>query len=224
MNCPNCGRELMEGEVCNCTNNAAPVVNTPPQPQNEGFEQAQPQPQPQQPNYYQPEQPQQPNYYQPEQTQQPYYQPDPSQNPGFAPQDPNAFQQPMAPVMPAPVVAMPARTDYPEGYKIKKKYVAVILALWLGPFGIHHFYLGDKTKGIVKILLSTVGALVAVGPLVATIWSIVDAVMLLTENTDRDAEGFKIQTFEEALVAQRMKAEAALAEEEKEEEEAEEAE
>ena len=47
-------------------------------------------------------------------------------------------------------------------------------------------------------------------------WSIVDAVLLLTENEDKDANGFKIQTFEEALVAERLRAEAQAKEEEEE--------
>ena len=48
------------------------------------------------------------------------------------------------------VYVQKARTDYPEGYKIKKKYVAVILAFTFGWLGIHNFYLGNKTKAIVK--------------------------------------------------------------------------
>lgn len=185
MHCPNCGRELMEGEVCNCTQNTAPVNETPVNevPVNEAPAYGQP---PVQEQYQAP----QPNYYQP--------------------QDPNAayYQAPVAPVA-QPVAQLPARTDYPEGYKIKRKYVSVILAACLGYIGIHDFYLGRSTKGIIKILLFTVGAIfVGLGPIAAYIWAIVDAVQLLEEVQDRDENGFKIQTFEEALVAQRMKAEA----------------
>ena len=41
----------------------------------------------------------------------------------------------------------------------------------------------------------------------AEVWAIVDAVELFTEKQDADANGFKIQTFEEALVAERIRAE-----------------
>ena len=98
---------------------------------------------------------------------------------------------------------LPPRIDYPEGYKIKKKYVAVILALSVGMYGIHNFYLGKKDKALVQVLLSTVGAIFTVGiSLIAvTIWAAVEGILLFTENIDRDADGYKIQTFEEAVAA-----------------------
>lgn len=148
MLCPNCGRELIDGETCVC--------------QNEQSQQA---------------------YYEPTpDSQQAYYQPPTNTNPMYY----------------APSVQQ-ARTDYPEGYNIKKKYVAVILGACLGMLGIHHFYLGNTTKGIIQILLSTIGALVAIGPLVSMVWAIVETVNLLTEKTNADANGFKIQTFAEEL-------------------------
>ena len=95
-----------------------------------------------------------------------------------------------------------ARTDYPEGYKIKKKYVAVILAFTFGWLGIHNFYLGNKTKAIVQVILGTVGAIfVGVGTLAAAIWAIVEGILLLTESVDSDGDGFKIQTIDEAINA-----------------------
>lgn len=145
MNCPNCNRELLEGEYCNCTANQtaqtqAPPVQTPPEPQT-------------------------------------YYNPMPIINP-----------QP--------------RTDYPQGYKIKKKYVAVILAALLGPFGIHNFYLGKRERGTAQLLLCTVGSLLfGLGAIAAAIWAIVEAVQLLTEDINADAEGYKIQTLDEAFRA-----------------------
>ncbi len=138
MNCPNCGRELLEGEYCNCAAN-------------------QPNPQAQQSS-------QQPPYYNP----MPVINPEPSK-------------------------------AYPPGYKIKKKYVAVILAAALGFLGIHNFYLENKEKGLAQVLLSTVGSLIVVGPVISLIWSLVEAVQLFTETINADANGFKIQTFDEAL-------------------------
>ena len=210
MNCPNCGRELAEGEVCNCMTNevfpdAAPIgepqiveapAYTAPQP---------PVQQPEAPVYTAPQQ------------QDPYTPPVYGAAPGAAYQppvygDPNAaYQQPYY----APVVDPPARTDYPEGYKIKRKYVAVLLGFWLGAFGIHNFYLGNQSKAIAQLLLSTVGSLLFfIGPVAAAVWSLVETVQILTESIDKDANGFKIQTFEEALVKTRMEAERKAKEEE----------
>lgn len=198
MNCPNCGRPLAEGEVCNCVNNEAPYAPpqvdpapqaAPPAPEQNFYQQPQ-----EQPVYAQPVQDpqfaQQQNYYQPPQQQAPYY---------------------GAPVAPMPPVEVPARTDYPEGYKVKKKYVAVILAVVLGPLGLHNFYLGNKSKGLAQLLICLIGSLLAgLGYIVAYIWAIIEAVQLLTEKIDRDADGFKIQTLEEGIVAEKIKAEKAL--------------
>ncbi len=185
MNCPNCGRPLEEGEVCNCVNEAAAA----PQPPVE-----EPQAEPVAPQA--PEQAPQQTYYAPV--------------PPVAPQ-PNAFQQnpyQQAPFYGAPPVAPVARRDYPQGYKPKRKYAAVILAVTLGPFGIHNFYLGHKNKGLTQLLIAVIGSLfVGLGFIAAYVWAIVDAVELLTDKQDMDENGFKIQTFEEALVAERLRAE-----------------
>jgi TM2 domain-containing membrane protein YozV len=181
MICPNCGRELAEGEVCNCQ-----------QPQQEAVNQ-----EPQQNNYYQPE-PQ--NYYQPE--QQAYYSPEQQPQQPQQPQG-NNYYYPNDAQYYAPVGKPKARTDYPEGYKIKKKYVAVLLGVTLGLFGIHNFYLGNTNKAIGQIVLTVVGGLLfGIGTAASLIWAIVETALILTEETDADANGFKIQTFAEELNSQ----------------------
>lgn len=181
MNCPNCGRELAEGEICICANSSEPEVeqntNTYQEPQ-----QAEPVG-----AYYNPNASYQ-GYYNPpinneQQSNQQYYAPEYQQNPQYY----------------VPNQKPPVRTDYPEGYKIKKKYVAVLLGAFLGVFGIHNFYLGNSTKAIAQLLLSTVGAVIIVGPIASLVWSLVETVLILTEDIDADANNFKIQTFEESL-------------------------
>ena len=173
MNCPNCGRPLAEGEVCNCVANEIPQAAPAPAPE----------PQPQQ---VPPAAPQQNAYYAPPVAPQP-----PQSQTYF---DPSA--QP--PVTPAEEI--PARTDYPEGYKIKKKYIAVLLALTLGPLGIHNYYLGNNNKGLTQLLICLIGSLFAgLGFMVSYIWAFVEAVMIFTEKEDKDANGYKIMTFEECI-------------------------
>lgn len=48
--------------------------------------------------------------------------------------------------------------------KQKTKTVALLLALFLGGFGIHHFYLGRNTAGVLSVLFfwTFIPALVAV--------------------------------------------------------------
>lgn len=212
MNCPNCGRPLAEGEVCNCMNNepafapevaAAPVTEQPPvMPEQPPVMPEQPPVMSEQQTFYQPPQEAfnaQYNDYAQQQQQQQYYVP------------------PVAPAAPVPAVDVPARTDYPEGYRIKKKYVAVILAAVFGPLGLHNFYLGNKNKGLAQLLVCLIGSLfVGLGYIAAEIWAIVDCIQLLTEKQDKDFNGFKIRTLEESIVAEKMKAEKALQETEEE--------
>lgn len=65
----------------------------------------------------------------------------------------------------------------------KSKLAACILAYFLGGFGIHDFYLGNTTNGIIKIVLT---CCTGIG---GTIWSIVDLVNLLNDKISTDATG-----------------------------------
>jgi TM2 domain-containing membrane protein YozV len=172
--CPNCGRPLEDGEVCNCQSQQEQPVT----------EQAQPQQ----------------NYYQPTPPAEEYYNPNPdyATAPNQPPQNENNYYQ-SEPQYYVPPEKVPANTNYPDGYKVKKKYVAVILGAVLGALGIHNFYLGNTGKAIAQILLATVGCIILVGPIIAEIWALVETVLILTENIDRDSEGYKIQTLEESI-------------------------
>ena len=213
MFCSNCGKELAPGEVCTCANennDDAVQENAPAVEEAVNHDSAPIEEQPVEAPAQQPESvnpvPQQ-NYYNPAPQQQSYYNPQPQQ--GFNNVQPNninafpgVFYDPTKAVSEEkPKEKVPARTDYPEGYRIKRKYVAVILAATLGVFGIHNFYLGDKNKALAQLLVATVGGIVTFGAAFVgvCVWATVEAVLLLTEDMDKDFNGYKIQTFEEAL-------------------------
>lgn len=69
----------------------------------------------------------------------------------------------------------------------KSKIAACLLAAFLGGFGIHDFYLGNTTNGIIKIVLSLC---TGVG---GTIWSLIDLVNLLNDKVTTDAFGNPIK-------------------------------
>lgn len=194
MICPICGKELNEGEVCTCT---APVEapQTPVEPvQNSAETQEYYQPQPETAPETQIPQAENVPYQSPymNQPQQPYYSPEPN-NQYYAPTD---QQIPYY----APVIMPSASTDYPEDYKPKKRYVAVILAYALGIFGIHNFYLGNNSKAVAQILLTTLGSLLfGLGMIATSVWVLVETVQLLTEKVDSDANGYKIMTLAEEI-------------------------
>ena len=76
--------------------------------------------------------------------------------------------------------------------KPKSKIVAAILAIFLGNFGVHNFYLGYTGKAIAQLLLTLVGWIVIVGPIVASIWSFVEGIILLVTDDKTDAKGNKL--------------------------------
>lgn len=214
MKCPNCGRDLLEGEICTCTtveqdaqttaqaqpeNEVQPETEAPVEAQE--VEQQNEQPQPEN-TYYRPSEPaaqqgEYQNIYQEQDFNQPMY---------GAPQqnyyDPNQQVPYYNPVMAKPEPS----TDYPEDYKPKKKYVAVILAATLGAFGIHNFYLGNNSKATAQLLIALIGSLFfGLGLVVAEIWALVETVQLLTDKIDADANNFKIMTFAEELAKAQSK-------------------
>ena len=74
--------------------------------------------------------------------------------------------------------------------KGKSKIGAGLLGIFLGSLGIHNFYLGYKDKAISQLLLTVVGwAFIGIGPVVATIWSIVEGIQIFTGTINKDADG-----------------------------------
>ncbi len=75
-------------------------------------------------------------------------------------------------------------------YSDKSKTAAGTLAVVLGAFGAHDFYLGDKSKGWTKFILSVATGGIA-APFVA-VWSIADAVKIFAGQRD-DADGLPLR-------------------------------
>ena len=64
------------------------------------------------------------------------------------------------------------------GKSIKSKTTAGLLAVFLGAFGLHNFYLGYKTKGIIQLVLTLTLCWTYVAPIIVWIWTIVEAVLI----------------------------------------------
>ena len=73
----------------------------------------------------------------------------------------------------------------------KQWIVAVLLAFFLGTLGIHNFYLGYTTKGIIQLVLT----LTFIGLIVSGIWAFIDFIMLLMRSGSYayDAQGQPLQ-------------------------------
>jgi TM2 domain-containing membrane protein YozV len=65
----------------------------------------------------------------------------------------------------------------------KQKIVAFLLAFFLGPLGVHNFYLGKTGMGIAQLVLS----ITFIGLLVSGPWAFVQAILIIMgKTTDSD--------------------------------------
>ena len=92
--------------------------------------------------------------------------------------DQNSGQQPMY---------NPPQYQPQAGYVQKSRVAAGILAILLGTYGIHSFYLGNTSKGLMQLLLSLFTC--GIGAIVMLIWGIVDGVRILDGRINTDANG-----------------------------------
>lgn len=60
----------------------------------------------------------------------------------------------------------------------KSKITAGLLAVFLGAFGLHNFYLGDKTKGTIQLLLTLIFCWTYIVPIIVWIWAIFEAIRI----------------------------------------------
>ena len=69
----------------------------------------------------------------------------------------------------------------------KQWIVAVLLAFFLGTLGIHNFYLGYTTKGVIQLVLT----ITVIGIFVSGPWALIDFIMLIMRSGSyaTDAQG-----------------------------------
>jgi TM2 domain-containing membrane protein YozV len=75
----------------------------------------------------------------------------------------------------------------------KSKLVAGLLAIFVGGLGIHNFYLGYTQRGLIQLLLSTIGSLVFVGPIISWLWALIEGIQIFTGEINKDAYGSKLK-------------------------------
>lgn len=73
----------------------------------------------------------------------------------------------------------------------KSKLVAGLLGIFLGSLGIHNFYLGFKGKALAQLLISLLTC--GMGTAVTSIWGLIEGILILAGNIDKDADGFPLK-------------------------------
>lgn len=72
----------------------------------------------------------------------------------------------------------------------KSKVAAGLFGIFLGYLGVHNFYLGYTGKAVTQLLLTLLGWIVfGLGPIAASIWGLVEGIMILSGSIKTDASG-----------------------------------
>jgi TM2 domain-containing membrane protein YozV len=92
-------------------------------------------------------------------------------------------------IFPVPGAAAPQTPASPSaawGENDRNRYIAALLAFFLGPFGIHRFYVGRSGSGIVMLVLTCT----IVGLVVSAPWALIDMVRYLIMSDREFAERY----------------------------------
>ena len=78
-----------------------------------------------------------------------------------------------------------------EGYVRRSRALSIILALLIGNFGVHNFYLGRTKIAIFQLLINVIGGALTAGIacVAVYIWAVVDAILIFTRKIDTDSRG-----------------------------------
>lgn len=69
----------------------------------------------------------------------------------------------------------------------KSKLAAGLLGIFLGGWGVHNFYLGYTTKGIIQIVVS----LCTCG--IGALWGFIEGILIIAGQIDKDANGVPLK-------------------------------
>ena len=89
-----------------------------------------------------------------------------------------------SPTAPAAVPMPPQYSQTAQPPQSKSKVAAGLLAIFLGGLGIHKFYLGYTTQGIILLLVTFFGLLIFVGPIVTGVISLIEGIIYLTKSDE----------------------------------------
>lgn len=79
----------------------------------------------------------------------------------------------------------PPMDRFEEEVSAKNRFTAALLAIFLGTFGIHEFYLGYTKKGLIHLLMVMSGLL----SVASTGWAIGEGIMLFCGKINKDGDG-----------------------------------
>jgi TM2 domain-containing membrane protein YozV len=75
-------------------------------------------------------------------------------------------------------------TDAPRASGDKNKIAAALLAFFLGTLGIHKFYLGKTTAGVIMLVCGTIGWLLVLPGLAVVLIAFIEFIIYLVKSED----------------------------------------
>ncbi|MEG1442324.1 MAG: TM2 domain-containing protein [Oscillospiraceae bacterium] len=82
--------------------------------------------------------------------------------------------------------AQNTRTTNAYGVPQRSRLVAGLLGILLGSLGVHSFYLGYTTRGILQILVT----IITCG--IGAVWGFIEGIMILVKSINVDADGIPL--------------------------------
>lgn len=80
-----------------------------------------------------------------------------------------------------------------HGQSDKSKVAAGLIALFFGAFGVHRFYLGYTTIGIVQLVMTVLSpCTLFISLAVSSVWALIDAILIFTGSLP-DADGRELR-------------------------------
>ena len=73
----------------------------------------------------------------------------------------------------------------------KSKIAAGLLGIFLGSIGVHNFYLGFTGKALAQLLISVLSC--GTLSVVSGVWGLIEGIMILTGNINKDAKGVDLK-------------------------------
>lgn len=85
----------------------------------------------------------------------------------------------------------PYNPPMPYGATQKSKLAAGLLGIFLGAFGVHNFYLGYTTKGLIQVLISIIGGIITCGiaTVIVEIWGLIEGILIISGSTPYTVDG-----------------------------------
>ena len=74
----------------------------------------------------------------------------------------------------------------------KSRLAAGLLGIFLGGLGIHNFYLGFTSRGMIQLLMTVIGWILIIPMIAAGIWGLIEGIMILAGSIKTDARGMPL--------------------------------